>query len=70
MVYTYKVAEYGQRKFPRDTTAKGLEFLINENAKDGWMLDQIVAGDSATGLGLHDAFLLIFKKQQPATKEP
>lgn len=68
-MYTYKIAEYRQRKFPRDTTAKGLEFLVNEHASGGWILDRIVAGDVAAGLGLQDAFLLVFKKKASAPKE-
>ena len=62
---TYKVVEKKKKSFISGRlTASDLENLINQEAKKGWTLDRIVAGDTARfmGLGDKDVFLLIFRK--------
>ncbi len=62
---TYKVVEKKKKSFISGRfTALDLEDLINHEAKAGWTLDRIVAGDTARfmGLGDKDVFLLIFRR--------
>jgi hypothetical protein len=63
--FEYKVVEQKHRMFSRGTmTAQDLEDAINQHAADGWILDRIVAGETARfmRLGDRDVFLLIFRR--------
>jgi hypothetical protein len=65
-MFEYKVIEQKKKSFFKGRiTAQDLENLINTNAKLGWLLDRIVAGETAffMGLGDKDVFLLIFKHE-------
>jgi len=62
---TYKVVEKKKKSFLKGKlTPQDLEKLINEHASQGWKLDRIVAGETASfmGMGDKDVFLLIFRK--------
>ena len=52
--------------------AKGLEKVINKVADEGWTLDRIVSGETASMMGMSskDVFLLIFKRERPADYKP
>ena len=62
----YKIVEQQQKSlFKGNMKAKDLENLLNENAKDGWILDRIVDADTTSKIGLsRDVFLIIFKKEK------
>ena len=64
--FEYKVVEQKQRKFLRGAmTAKDLEDSINQHAIDGWILDRIVAGETAHFVVADkDVFLLIFRRER------
>ena len=60
---TYRVVEIRQSSFMQTMSSRDLEHEINANAQDPWVLDRIIAGETARfmGFGDKDVFLLIFK---------
>lgn len=64
----YKVVEQKHKSFLRGRmSAQDLEKSINQYAADGWVLDRIVAGETARFMGLGDkgVFLLVFTRERP-----
>ena len=65
-MYTYKVIEKRKKQFLQGAlTVQQLEKLLNTHANEGWILDRIVAGETARFMGLSDkdVFIIIFKKE-------
>ncbi len=60
----YKVVEQKAKSFLKGVMkAQDLEDLINQYANEGWDLDRIVAGETASFVtGSKDVFLIIFKR--------
>ena len=61
----YKVVEQKTKSFVKGKLkASQLEELINKHAAGGWILDRIVAGETARfmGFGDKDVFLLILRR--------
>lgn len=66
MAYTYRVVEQKKKSlFRGPMTVEELEERINEHARDGWVLDRIVAGETASFMGFcdKDVFRIIFRKE-------
>jgi hypothetical protein len=62
-MFEYKVVEQKQKSFMTGKmTSSDLEKLINQYAKENWILDRIISGETQAIIGSKDVFLLVFKR--------